>query len=330
MASVLPGYLGELLNHTELKTYCQQKTASQEGICRFLKPADKQETVSEWVYDDDSRWKEVKNKRGIYSLTRGACIDIEMWLSTLSITPQAGRKELLTGCSYDDYKSNKQKNSSGESCIPKKAILRWHGLGGNRSLFLKQPNQKTLQVCMDIMRIILLEVGLTVSGRRVDQEKAMQVNICDGIYKRFKEWAGEEIAHTIMEQWFDIEGGKRTGAKGFSLSGRDLYEIMTEAVAGVGKGDKDTKCTRVTPSAEPNENDEVEYTTGSQHEVQVEETRNRIDEVWRSIEEAGHQVGVREMGPAEGGTFIGERRRNMHSVRISHMVLRRPGSGGVG
>ncbi|EUD64197.1 hypothetical protein C922_05421 [Plasmodium inui San Antonio 1] len=311
MAGLLERYLNQLLDNAEVKSYCRQFLTSKPGICRFINPSrtDPHERVSEWVYNPTGAWDEVKNKQGIYSLTRGACIDINNWLTTLSPQEAANSKNLYAGCQYDQYRNNRKLTDNTGNCQPKKEANNWADYSQSRTLSLWQSHQKSLQVCMDIMRIILLELGLTVSGARVKIDEGEGSNRCGKIYTSLEKWGGTWVARSIMKQWFAVDDKHQKLQQSFALSGTDLYEVMTEQVSGVHKGDKETECLLEGTSQPGGPLSTVVYKTKIREDIKgTEDTRHSFQVIWESMtkkaEQEQEQVNEIHDSDNQGGGII--------------------------
>ncbi|EUD64154.1 hypothetical protein C922_05470 [Plasmodium inui San Antonio 1] len=243
MSSIFAGYMKELIGAASRSGECRDTDSRSLRICELSRDKkEKFENVYEWDYEHHGRYQNVSNAKGVYSLSRSICLDIERWISVLEINRTSKKPYSLSGCAYTDYRKAKEKDEEGRKCIPERKKVEWERFRSQREIQLWGAEARALVACMDIVKIILLELGLTVTGKEVIDDQSETTNYCQKIYEGLRAWGGEEIARKIMSQWTLTTGSKEGGQPEYILPGRDLYEIVTESVSGLDKGDKSLRC----------------------------------------------------------------------------------------
>ncbi|EUD64523.1 hypothetical protein C922_05085 [Plasmodium inui San Antonio 1] len=146
-----------------------------------------------------------------------------------------------------------------------------------RTLNPKNPEQRSLMVCMDIVSIIL---GIFGNAQKTDDEyKYKNKNLCQSVYEAFCKWGGQQIANDLMDFWFpDNTTGIKIGGKtlpsttGQGGTWRDALYIRPKGITSIQCSSDKSQGTRT-------------YTTSCYWTKETSGCQNYSDNEWTAAEE---------------------------------------------
>ncbi|EUD64554.1 hypothetical protein C922_05070 [Plasmodium inui San Antonio 1] len=293
MGSWFINYFKDLVSESNLRRICEGREASANGICRLRSSLKNREAVWEWAYEGEIKARGKKPIAGLYSFSRGICLSIEEWLSLLPVPKTTEGISTFQGCQYDKYVEAKSQSSPDQQCRVKGEQLIWNTLKGVNTMDMWQESQRSLQACMDIVRIIMVILGIKMSGQTVNSKDTRDKHICQEIYEELCHWGGKKIAREIMMNWFQIEDESGKVISAWQLPGADLYEVITHEIAGLGKGDKGTVCrVKISGDSTHGQPPEQYETHGSEWDNLKQEREEEVKQLWQGRlehEEKGKQ-----------------------------------------
>ncbi|EUD64081.1 hypothetical protein C922_05536 [Plasmodium inui San Antonio 1] len=249
--SVLNAYMNHLRDRKKRDAEKCPSVKRNGGLCRLTGNENQIEEVDAWKYDGKSvEWNRTLESF-LYRASKTICIQMEMWITTLNET--VGEKEQIRKgkCTYGQFQEKLSTGRGLEGCGFKREDSSWVQLSERTKLNMYQVEERNLQVCMDIVRVIMLGLGLKQQGSQIRISEDAGTDLCGRVYDELRKWGGEEIAIDIMANWFMVEGLPRNFEQNLKLSGRDLFEMITEGITKPDGGIKGIVCTyHSTDSAE--------------------------------------------------------------------------------
>ncbi|EUD64209.1 hypothetical protein C922_05407 [Plasmodium inui San Antonio 1] len=270
MQSFLHMYIGSLLKKGLEQKECKKGQEATAGICRLR--TNNQEkigtgtTTLEEIFPNES----TGTLANVSRMSRSICIGLESWISTLDGgTGTAAKIDFRGACSYDEFMAGGTPRGNSNKCIFEREKLAWIDHKDKVALSMGQEYQQTLKMCMELVTLIMITAGLDSTSKRRTYYENTREGVCGRIYKGLHDWAGEEVAAKIMRDWFSHSENLTGEKKEFQLPARDVYEIITETILGISKGDKEITCDRVFPATPGEKGEESAYKGGSSGDTTI-------------------------------------------------------------
>ncbi|EUD64925.1 hypothetical protein C922_04657 [Plasmodium inui San Antonio 1] len=154
---------------------------------------------------DRDRWKKLATKQGRSLLqvdlrAKLLCQALEIWMTNLEETSEGIWEGERVTCDVDSlgFLGGRWKENS---CPITHGNNSWARLTGDKPLTRKQPYQRNLAVCMDMMSIILgIYDNITREG---DGWKVNSEDACLRLSEELTAWAGKATSDEIMSSWFN-------------------------------------------------------------------------------------------------------------------------------
>ncbi|EUD64224.1 hypothetical protein C922_05390 [Plasmodium inui San Antonio 1] len=243
MQSFLHGYMKERLDESFKDRTCNEHDGAGGGVCD-LSPKRRQvlntrTTTLNKIFPHESS----STLNNVSVMSRTICVWLEAWISTLSKERGKQGEVIFRGnCTYDKFIEGIERGNLSKECIFEKGKLAWIDHRSRSSLSMAQDYQRGLKSCMEIVTLILVTAGLTSTAATKNYYNKRKSDLCQDIYEKLAEWGGKNLAKRIMKDWFTQAQNNGSGGRIFQLSGRDVYEIITEGIFGVSSGDKSLRC----------------------------------------------------------------------------------------
>ncbi|EUD64466.1 hypothetical protein C922_05154 [Plasmodium inui San Antonio 1] len=260
MGIPVAGYFGQLYGGKGRSSECQQEVDSGGRLCRLnQQPQKSTEEIKSWNRRESQSGEE-EDRSPLWEFSRSLCVGLEIWGGNLRQRSGQGNVYGMGQCTPGRTGYGQTGDYRRSGCVVDASTLSWGSLGGRQKLFYSQGTHRTLAICMDIVSMIIRIFKLRKQERQ-KRETLDKANACDTFYRELSDWGGPLVARKIMKQWF-VGGNEDPGVTAdFTLSGRDLYEIISEFMFGDGRGDKGLICDYVSTLLQSRKQKEEAYTT---------------------------------------------------------------------
>ncbi|EUD63972.1 hypothetical protein C922_05647, partial [Plasmodium inui San Antonio 1] len=226
--SVFAGYMKELLTDFKAKMKCHQDDGQPRGICQLLEISADTPLNQFRLYEPAEEENRPGEAERVYGTTTSICQKLEEWITTKEIKEINGKIYLKGECSYEEY-TDRTQNTRSQRCTPKTELLNWDHYTKDTTVRKGDSSTQALNLCMNIVTLILVNSGLTKTGARVELEVAKKDNYCDLVYKALANWATPELAEKIMFQWFTVQNIPEGKRPRYEITGQDFFEAISIA-----------------------------------------------------------------------------------------------------
>ncbi|EUD66382.1 hypothetical protein C922_03298 [Plasmodium inui San Antonio 1] len=303
--SIFPGYIETVRDLLKRRKFCTDSTKSKLRICQLENDEKGVIQVREWPYDRKTQSWDPNLSRYLYGMSRNICIWIELWMNNLERSNTDQTKLLSGQCQYGDFKNLIKQGEGKEKCQIDQDRSRWVTFLKSDELNMSQTNQKDLQMCMEIVRILMQASGISRDGSGVRLNLGNQGSLCQRFYDELKAWGGQDVALNIMRHWFTVHNWPMGMQPEFLLTGRDLYEIITEEVLGTDAGIKDLVCKYESEKRERAEHPEEKFSDGQSIDTVIQESvgeGKQLDELENRMKSAVADLlsRIRDSSPSKG------------------------------
>ncbi|EUD64051.1 hypothetical protein C922_05567 [Plasmodium inui San Antonio 1] len=289
-----PRYIQQILE--DAKEECKDRKTSQ--ICSraldlrddSLKDTGEITPCSEAVSLFSGKEEEL---RRIWRYSRAICRGMERWgrnLRSVGIRPP---KYEEGKCSPGGTGYGGSRQVRGQQCKFEKNLLKWDHLSQQQQLLYKEQNHRSLSACMDIVTQIMGAFDMTSTKMR-EVEDVRKKSPCQLLYKSLVRWGGDRNASRIMEEWFISSEKTEEGNRYFTLTGRDLYEIISEFLYGDDAGDKALGCEKEMGHSRNGQEGEVTYNTTTQSQRTLGNCQLDQDTCWAHLEDVKSSLSLDE------------------------------------
>ncbi|EUD64360.1 hypothetical protein C922_05263 [Plasmodium inui San Antonio 1] len=325
-SSILAGQMRKIRQEAPKWQSCDREGKVSESLCALVNDRGGKLRTSEWKYSKHPQDWDRFLAPYIATMSKSICISMELWISTLNWDPSSGQKILKGNCGYSEFKQKMRNFNQGKTCGLDKNKSSWIDLIGTGELYLNQDNQMELQICMELVRLIIgalnISRGPTTSGVIVGKTE----DLCQEVYRRLREWGGKELAMEIMGAWFTTSKWPKDDSGRIGIEGTDIFEMITEEIMGAHAGMKELVCDYIQEEPEKAEVDWVPFQNAISEDTkgvseieeieitpdQIRDKEEQLQQMIRNIKQA--QAQDREVR-AEMVKLLVERREKPESLR---------------
>ncbi|EUD65875.1 hypothetical protein C922_03599 [Plasmodium inui San Antonio 1] len=223
---LLRGHLDILKQHLQKASECNAEGGVKPRACEILKNERIRPPWGETRNDPDIP-PEYEGYEQIYKFAPSLCKELEAWLSLFKQGQDESERLYRSNCLQYKRGNFSSSETPGENCLPDRSRQEWDAIARQAKYRTTNSSHVRLQLCAEIVTIIARGFNLNNTAAQVKEEKAEKDNQCQQVYELLRRWATPKVAEEIMSQWFvgDNNGGR--GREIFSLSGIDIFEMIT-------------------------------------------------------------------------------------------------------
>ncbi|EUD64089.1 hypothetical protein C922_05531 [Plasmodium inui San Antonio 1] len=144
--------------------------------------------------------------------------------------------------------------------------MTWDSIAAGASYRSTKGEHVTFSICIQIVTLVAKAFRIKGTGTDVEEETPGQEDECESLYSLLKAWGGEALGQKVMDQWF--VGGDEVSSRSalFSLSGIDLFEMLTSLISQGRNASKGLTCERQSEGGADKEREGVSYRKGNLNE----------------------------------------------------------------
>ncbi|EUD64460.1 hypothetical protein C922_05148 [Plasmodium inui San Antonio 1] len=250
-ASVFGSYIRSIKETIGRIGGCGRGSGKGTPACKLFKDKSSIKRVGDWEGENIPGSWDTWMTGYLSRMSRNICIMAELWITGLDLKYQGGSRVLGGTCSYPDFRQFMKQGGGGSQCEVQVQKSHWIQLMTTPELNMKQENQKELQLCMEIVKILMLTLQIKRKHSKLNVDSDSQQEICEKAYRELKDWGGEELALRIMSAWFITDDWPKAYKEELPLAGRDMFEIITEEIMGLDSGIKGLTCKYIGEQQKP-------------------------------------------------------------------------------
>ncbi|EUD63880.1 hypothetical protein C922_05740 [Plasmodium inui San Antonio 1] len=184
----------------------------------------------------------------VFQASAKICKIIEEWSSRLTRGDEGSVVfEERSGCDISSLGLALRGGSNTGRCPTEPIGLEWLKSDEDGNISSNTVSQKRMKVCQAIVQIMIREYGMSLPKGGIGEGFTEGENRCQGVYEQLKRWGGINVAEHIMNNWYTVESTLQVSEQKYKITGKDLFELVQEAVWGTDKGEKMLGCKKCLP-----------------------------------------------------------------------------------